>query len=96
MSCFSAVPLAIWKASEPVRKKFLRSWQKLPALESDDIRDILDWDYYIERISGAIQKIITIPAALQSVRGKKDDVVLFYPVMLSPFSPAPVKTERAV
>ena len=29
--------------------------------------DILDWDYYIERLSSAIQKIITIPAAMQKV-----------------------------
>jgi len=30
-----------------------------------DIRAILDWEYYIERLGSAIQKIITIPAALQ-------------------------------
>lgn len=30
---------------------------------------ILDWDYYIERLGSTIQKIITIPAALQQVRG---------------------------
>ena len=28
---------------------------------------ILDWNYYIERLGSAIQKIITIPAALQQV-----------------------------
>lgn len=32
-----------------------------------DIRDILDWGYYIERLGGAVQKIITIPAAMQGV-----------------------------
>jgi len=32
-----------------------------------DIRDILDWDYYRERLGNALQKIITIPAAMQSV-----------------------------
>lgn len=32
-----------------------------------DIREILDWNYYIERLGGAIQKIITIPAAMQGV-----------------------------
>jgi DNA polymerase epsilon subunit 1 len=32
-----------------------------------DIRDILDWNYYIEGIGGTVQKIITIPAALQGV-----------------------------
>lgn len=32
-----------------------------------DIRDVLDWNYYIERLGGTIQKIITIPAALQGL-----------------------------
>lgn len=32
-----------------------------------DVRGILDWQYYRERLSGAVQKIITIPAALQRV-----------------------------
>jgi hypothetical protein len=31
------------------------------------VRDILDWDYYRERLGNAIQKIITIPAAMQHV-----------------------------
>lgn len=30
-----------------------------------DVRDILDWDYYRERLGNTIQKIITIPAAMQ-------------------------------
>ena len=29
---------------------------------------ILDWNYYIERLGNTIQKIITIPAAMQGVR----------------------------
>ncbi len=32
-----------------------------------DVRGIVDWEYYRQRLSGAIQKIITIPAALQRV-----------------------------
>lgn len=32
---------------------------------------ILDWSYYIERLGSAIQKIITIPAALQQVNYHK-------------------------
>ncbi|VDN45784.1 unnamed protein product, partial [Gongylonema pulchrum] len=28
---------------------------------------IIDWDYYIERFGATVQKIITIPAALQNV-----------------------------
>ena len=29
------------------------------------LKDILDWDYYKERLAGTIMKIVTIPAALQ-------------------------------
>ena len=31
-------------------------------------RALIDWDYYLERLSSVIQKVITIPAALQKVR----------------------------
>ncbi|KAG2471169.1 DPOE1 polymerase, partial [Polypterus senegalus] len=63
-----AIPLAIFQAETSVRKHFLRKWLKTPALQDFDIRMILDWNYYIERLSSAIQKIITIPAALQQVK----------------------------
>jgi hypothetical protein len=33
-----------------------------------DVRDMVDWEYYKERLGNAIQKIITIPAAMQRVR----------------------------
>ena len=45
----------------------MRKWLKAPGLQDFDIRDILDWSYYLERLGGCIQKIITIPAALQGV-----------------------------
>ena len=31
------------------------------------MRALVDWDYYKERLGGTIQKIITIPAAMQHV-----------------------------
>lgn len=36
-------------------------------MEDFDIRSLLDWDYYLERLGKCIQKIITIPAAMQKV-----------------------------
>uniref|UniRef100_A0A8C5UT22 DNA polymerase epsilon catalytic subunit n=1 Tax=Microcebus murinus TaxID=30608 RepID=A0A8C5UT22_MICMU len=63
-----AIPLAIFQAEPTVRKHFLRKWLKSSSLQDFDIRTILDWDYYIERLGSAIQKIITIPAALQQVK----------------------------
>ncbi|CAC5377738.1 POLE [Mytilus coruscus] len=62
-----AIPLAIFQAEPGVKRHFLRKWLKTHDLGEIDIRDILDWDYYLERLGGCIQKIITIPAALQQV-----------------------------
>ncbi|XP_073410903.1 DNA polymerase epsilon catalytic subunit A [Dendrobates tinctorius] len=63
-----AIPLAIFQAELGVKRHYLRKWLKNPSLQDLDIRLILDWDYYIERLGSAIQKIITIPAALQQVK----------------------------
>ncbi|XP_014243351.1 DNA polymerase epsilon catalytic subunit A [Cimex lectularius] len=62
-----AIPLAIFQAEEAVKRHHLRKWLKDNSITDFDIRHILDWDYYIERLGGAIQKIITIPAAMQGL-----------------------------
>ena len=64
-----AIPTAIWKAEPAVMKHYLKKWLKSPEMEDDDydIRSILDWDYYKNRLGKSIQKIITIPAALQKI-----------------------------
>ncbi|RZF46596.1 hypothetical protein LSTR_LSTR002928 [Laodelphax striatellus] len=62
-----AVPLAIFQAEPSVKRFFLRKWLKDNSLDNIDIRQVLDWDYYIERLGGAVQKIITIPAAMQGL-----------------------------
>lgn len=63
-----AIPLAIFQSESAVRRYHIRKWLKDSSIDGDiDIRDILDWGYYLERIGGTIQKIITIPAALQGI-----------------------------
>ena len=64
-----AIPTNIWKTEPHVMKHFLRKWLKSPGLDGDgfDIRNILDWDYYMDRFSNTVRKIITIPAALQRI-----------------------------
>ncbi|CAH8386637.1 unnamed protein product [Eruca vesicaria subsp. sativa] len=50
-------------------KFYLGKWCKQP-FNSDhkvDIGLIIDWSYYKQRLSSAIQKVITIPAAMQKV-----------------------------
>ncbi|GME79981.1 unnamed protein product [[Candida] boidinii] len=62
-----AIPTAIFSSEISVKRKYLRRWLTDPALENFDPRTIIDWDYYRERLASVIQKIITIPAALQGV-----------------------------
>jgi DNA polymerase epsilon subunit 1 len=62
-----AVPVAIFDAEEGVKRHFLRKWLKDNSLIDFDLRSILDWGYYEERLGSVIQKLITIPAALQRV-----------------------------
>ncbi|XP_049878007.1 DNA polymerase epsilon catalytic subunit 1 [Pectinophora gossypiella] len=63
-----AIPLAIFQSPPAVKRHHLRRWLRDNSISEDiDIRDVLDWAYYIERLSGAIQKIITIPAAMQGL-----------------------------
>ena len=45
-------------------KKFLKKWLKDNSMTDFNMRGIIDWNYYKERVSGTIQKIVTIPAAL--------------------------------
>uniref|UniRef100_A0A336MSN0 DNA polymerase epsilon catalytic subunit n=1 Tax=Culicoides sonorensis TaxID=179676 RepID=A0A336MSN0_CULSO len=62
-----AIPLAIFQSEPNVKRHYLRKWLKDNTIGDADIREILDWNYYIERLGGTIQKIITIPAALQGI-----------------------------
>ncbi|XP_022730050.1 DNA polymerase epsilon catalytic subunit A-like isoform X3 [Durio zibethinus] len=60
-----AIPVAIFETDTEIMKFYLRKWCKT---SSDvGIRSIVDWSYYKQRLSSAIQKIITIPAAMQKV-----------------------------
>lgn len=62
------IPLAIFQSKVAIRRFHIRKWLKGSTIDGDeDIRDIFDCNSYIERIGGAIQKITTIPAALQGI-----------------------------
>jgi DNA polymerase epsilon subunit 1 len=62
-----AVPVAIFSTDEKTKREFLKKWLKEEPTDTDP-RALLDWDYYLERLGSVIQKLITIPAALQKVR----------------------------
>ena len=62
-----AIPVAIFSAEEQVKRFFLRKWLREDPADMDP-RTVIDWPYYMERLGSVIQKLITIPAALQKVR----------------------------
>lgn len=62
-----AIPVAIFSSDEAVKRAFLKKWLKEEPRDMDP-RALIDWDYYLERLGSVIQKLITIPAALQKVR----------------------------
>ena len=62
-----AIPLAIFQTEDSIKRHYLKRWLKDHSITDFDIRSLLDWSYYIERLNSCIQKIITIPAALQGV-----------------------------
>lgn len=61
-----AVPVAIFSSDK--KEYFLKRWLKDLSLAEFDPRSVIDWKYYHERLASVVQKIITIPAAYQSVR----------------------------
>ncbi|CAJ1979167.1 unnamed protein product [Sphenostylis stenocarpa] len=76
-----AVPVAIFETDADgvrlifaeVMKFYVRKWCKVSADVA--IRSIIDWSYYKQRLSSAIQKIVTIPAAMQKVSNPVPRVV---------------------
>ncbi|CAK5075395.1 unnamed protein product [Meloidogyne enterolobii] len=64
------IPQAIFDSEPNIRSRFLRRWTKCTHLDFADenvFRELIDWQYYIERLNSCIQKIVTIPAALQGL-----------------------------
>ncbi|KAI4373579.1 hypothetical protein MLD38_011693 [Melastoma candidum] len=68
-----AVPVAIFETDSEIMKHYIRKWCKISS--GVGIRSIIDWLYYKQRLSSAVQKIITIPAAMQKVANPVPRVV---------------------
>lgn len=63
-----AIPVQIFSSPENIQSKFLRQWLGDQRNDvSHNIRELIDWDYYLTRLSGAIYKIIVVPSGLQGI-----------------------------
>ena len=52
-------------------------WTKFDKVkEHVDIKDILDWDYYKERLATQIQKMVCIPAVMQNISNPIPEIEL--------------------
>ena len=45
-----ALPVAIFSCEPAIRKYFLRKWLRDSSLDCEDFRDVVDWDYYKDRL----------------------------------------------
>ncbi|KAM3201238.1 DNA polymerase epsilon catalytic subunit A [Capsicum annuum] len=68
-----AIPVAIFETNAEIMRFYVKKWCKISS--EDGIRSIIDWSYYKQRLSSVIQKIITIPAAMQKVSNPVPRVV---------------------
>lgn len=63
-----AIPISIFKfPEEAIKMKFIKKWTKDHTLLSADLKEILDWDYYKERLGNTVQKMLTLTAAYQKI-----------------------------
>jgi len=62
-----AIPVKIFSAEYEVKKQWLRRWLGDNTLNDFDMRNIIDWDYYRERLVQVFLKLICIPAAYQNI-----------------------------
>lgn len=61
------IPVSIFSAEENIKRKFLKKWLRENEMTDFEMRNIVDWDYYIERLGKTIHKMVSIPAALQGI-----------------------------
>lgn len=73
-----AIPTQIFDADMEIQREFLLKWTKDDGLlvGEVDIRKILDWNYYFERLSTQIQKMVCIPAVLQGIPNPVPEIEL--------------------
>ena len=70
-----AIPTQIFFADPETQRKYIYNWTKNDAFKHHvDIRDVLDWGYYQERLASQIQKMVCIPAVTQNLSNPIPDI----------------------
>lgn len=72
-----AVPIQLFHADSRTRANFLSRWLGIPLSEAalcSDMRQLIDWSYYAERLDVQLQKIVSIPALKQGLENPIPDI----------------------
>ncbi|VWU50294.1 DNA polymerase epsilon catalytic subunit A, putative, partial [Hepatocystis sp. ex Piliocolobus tephrosceles] len=66
---FRAIPVQIFKTNIDTQIFYLTKWLSttLPPNEPVNVRDIIDWDYYKQKLETQILKLVIIPAIKQNI-----------------------------
>jgi DNA polymerase epsilon subunit 1 len=59
-----AIPVAIFSCEPTIKKYFLRKWLKDSALDCDDFRHLVDWEYYKDRLGKCGMNMLNLPLAV--------------------------------
>lgn len=62
-----ALPQVVFRAEATEKEKYLKKWLG-GNFVPENLRDIIDWGYYRERLGNVAAKIIIVPAALQGLK----------------------------
>ena len=60
------IPTIVFQTEPSIMRSYIKKWCNDYSITDFDMRSLIDWDYYKERVGSTILKIVTIPAALQS------------------------------
>eukprot|EP00917_Polyrhabdina_sp_WS-2016_P013570 GHVP01029742.1.p1 GENE.GHVP01029742.1~~GHVP01029742.1.p1 ORF type:complete len:1499 (+),score=286.83 GHVP01029742.1:49-4497(+) len=71
-----AIPAQLFVVDNETKAYFIKKWTEKKIDGDNILKDILDWEYYKERIENLVMKIISIPAYYQGIKNILPDVSL--------------------
>ncbi|OIR58010.1 MAG: DNA polymerase epsilon catalytic subunit A [Amphiamblys sp. WSBS2006] len=71
-----AIPADVFSLEPETKLRFLLRWTEKRLSQDSTLRDVLDWSYYIDRVSTLLLKLVAIPANIQGVQNPIPEIKL--------------------
>ena len=81
-----AIPVEVFQHPEETCNFFIEKWTK--QRKTFSLKDVIDWDYYIDRTSSLVQKLVLLPAVKQGLHNPMREI------KLPKWIEEPAKTEK--